>query len=55
MPKPSDQQISDFYVRLGLVIAAWQFVEAALVYAYGKKSHRRDKSDPAHCVVPCAN
>ena len=36
MPKPSDQQISDFYVRLGLVIAAWQFVEAALVYAYGK-------------------
>jgi hypothetical protein len=40
MPKPSDQQLSDFYVRLGMAIAAWQFVESNLinVYAIATKS-----------------
>jgi hypothetical protein len=41
MPKPSDQQLSDFYVRLGMAIAAWQFIESNLinVYATATKSH----------------
>lgn len=29
-PEPSKTQIGDFYVRLGMTIAAWQFVEASL-------------------------
>jgi len=34
MPKPTDKQISDFYVRLGVTLAAWQFVEVAIFNIY---------------------
>jgi hypothetical protein len=34
MPTPDSDQIGDFYVRLGMAIAAWQFVEADLVHVY---------------------
>ena len=33
-PQPSPEQISNFYVRLGMAIAAWQFVDANLCHVY---------------------
>lgn len=33
-PEPDRQQIGDFYVRLGMTIAAWQFVESSLIMIY---------------------
>jgi hypothetical protein len=34
MPTPNNQTLSDFYVRLGMAIAAWQFIESGLVTLY---------------------
>lgn len=34
MPEPAPDQIGDFYVRLGMVLAAWQFVESTLAMIY---------------------
>ena len=36
MPQPTDQQLSDFYVRLGMAMAAWQFIESVLVYLFSR-------------------
>jgi hypothetical protein len=33
-PEPTAAQIGDFYVRIGLTVAAWQFVETSLFNIY---------------------
>ena len=33
-PEPSKEETGDFYVRLGMTIAAWQFVESSLFTIY---------------------
>ena len=34
MPRPTEIQVGDFYVRLGMTVAAWQFVETSLIHIY---------------------
>jgi hypothetical protein len=34
MPEPAPEVTGDFYVRLGMTIAAWQLVESTLVWIY---------------------
>lgn len=41
-PQPSNQQVSDFYVRLGIAVAAWQIIENDLVYTYGRTIRTED-------------
>src|SRR3954453_11896353 len=36
MPQPTPSQISDFFVRFGLTIAAWQLVESSLFNIYAR-------------------
>lgn len=35
LPSPSPEVIGDFYVRFGMAIAAWQFIEGMLISLYG--------------------
>ncbi len=42
IPEPTATQVGDFYVRVGMAIAAWQFVEASLfnIYASAVRSNQ---------------